>query len=614
MADKTNKSHFTQKQFDKEEKVTSEELELKRYDIIFKGMKEAIKDFDRNDRSIHKEPSKKKDNNKSNFSSPTTSRIKEDMSEKDFLTNFMNIDDHSNILPKNMHLLTDNDTNQNISAQEKYKNLSNLMMDDKNITELNFIRNNEERIKLNLYLAFSKKAKDIFIDDDHQNRTKNQILFHKINEMHIPKFEFKPSIAHNEAMDTNLLEKSIGLESNKNLNSNNAININEKNKDNKDKSNNEKNENINKEEWKKEEKDEKKFTECYFRQETKGFFHIPSLSKIELRSQQKKESRKQRILIGIKKLDSIFKKDNTNNKKNEEIFWDPEIDAETLAYINHNFISIEDIYNKKNNDVKKDNNNNPIISNDEDEPNLTPIKAKEIFYDNEKVNNFLNNQDRNEEDGENGEGEKLKYEVKNDNKFIEFIAIKPEIIKVDYSVLPHAKEEMRFELELKKDFKEKINMVSDIDANEFPRNAKYKAKKIERILRFQKLVKQKREIDFTLNQKTTTDESANTIKEFDNNNNEKTEKNENIIPKMEIKTGEIKTVNENKALKDKSFSDIIEKKSILDEEEKEEDSKNSFSLNSHISQNSEKSSKLKVFNFNDDNDNSEHSQFCSEKS
>jgi hypothetical protein len=597
MAEKTNKSHF---------------MKLSEKDTIFFKLKEAIKELERNDRSIHKEPSKIKESNKSNFSSPTTSRIKEDMGDKDFLSNFMYIDDHSNILPKDMHLLTDNDTNQSISSQEKYKNLSNLMLDDKNITGLNFIRSSEERIKLNLYVAFSKKSRDLFMNDNHPNRTKNQVLFHKINDMHIPKFEFKPSNAHNDALDKNALDKSIGIESNNNLNSISERNNNEKN--NNISNNNDKSKKENKGEEENNEKEEKKFTECYFRQEKKGYFHIPSLAKIEAKPPPKKESKKQRIFLGIKKLDNIFKKDN-NNKRHDDIFWDPEIDADTLSYINHNFISIEDIYNKKNIDLK-DKNNNPIIPNDEDEPNLTPIKAKEIFIDvvgkktKSCFNNFLHHQDKNEEEGGNGEYDKLKYEGKNDNKFIEFIEINPGIIKIDYDVLSNAKKEMRYEFELKKDFREKINRISDIDVNEFPKNVNYNAKKIERFLRFQKLVKEKREIDLTLKPKPSTEDSDKKIKEFENKNNQRIEKNENIV-KNEIKAEEIKNLNEKKTLKDKTFSDIEEKKSFSDEEN-EEESKNSLAFNSQSSQNLEKSSSRKVFNFNDDN--SDHSQFYSDKS
>ena len=48
-----------------------------------------------------------------------------------------------------MNLLTDDDTNQFISSKQKLKNLSDLMMDDKeSIVEKSFDHNDEERIIL----------------------------------------------------------------------------------------------------------------------------------------------------------------------------------------------------------------------------------------------------------------------------------------------------------------------------------------------------------------------------------------------------------------------------------------------------------------------------------
>ena len=88
-----------------------------------------------------------------------------------------------------------------------------------------------------------------------------------------------------------------------------------------------------------------------------------------------KELRKQKTYIGPTKY-NLFKKEN---KIQDETFWDPEIDADTLSYINHNFISIEDIYNGNNLEEKKEKekNNNDNSQNEENEPNLIPIKAKD---------------------------------------------------------------------------------------------------------------------------------------------------------------------------------------------------------------------------------------------
>ena len=123
--------------------------------------------------------------------------------------------------------------------------------------------------------------------------------------------------------------------------------------------------------------------------------------------------------------------------------------------------------------------------------------------------------------------------------------------------------EMNYEYNLKKDFREKINKVSEIETNLFPRNGSLDAEKIERILRFQKLVKIKRkEVNLSLGVKNTTDESEN-------------KSNEN--------------------------------------EDGENDEKNIISINSQNSHNfrGEPGNK-KVFNFNEEN--SEHKPFSSEKS
>ena len=357
MAEKTNKSYFNPKLDDKygedkfDDKIQDEKKLVKLEEIIEK-LKNAVEHRDNSvERSNQHETSKRNTSNKSNFSNPTTTKAKEDRSDKEFLGNYMN-EEHT-IPPKNMHLLTDNDTNQSISSQEKFKNLCNLMVDDKNITEFNFIRNPEEKIKLNLYAALSKKSIELFMNENHPKQFKNQTLFHKINDIHIPKFKFKPSIqqtseakpalnsSFNENIDTNS-EKVFFYE-----NSNNTNSI--------DNNDNKSNKNNNAQNELKNENEETKFTDCYFRQEEKGYFHIPTLVKIEQKpSNIKKEFRKQKTYLGgptklfnpfVKKLD----------KKTEDIFWDPEIDSNTLSYINHNFISIEDIYNGKNLDDKNDN-------------------------------------------------------------------------------------------------------------------------------------------------------------------------------------------------------------------------------------------------------------------
>ena len=574
MAEKTNKSHFTKKQSEKEEKPSEEELKLRKFDEFVVKLKAAVEHKDNYERNIHKEQSKMNNNNKSNYSSPTTSRLKENRSDQEFLSNFMNIDDHANILPKNMHLLTDNDTNQSISSQEKFKNLSNLMLDDKNITEFNFIRNPEERVKLNLYTAFSKKSKELFMNENKIKQSKNQILFHKINDIHIPKFGFKQSVPQNA-------EKQSLKFSNNELSEDNSEYINLKAE--------EKKSNIEQEQ--NNENEEKKFDERYFRQERKGYFHIPSLLKIESKPPPpKKEFRKLKTFFGVNKLDNPFKKDN---KKQDDIFWDPEIDADTLSYINHNFISIEDIYNGKDLEEKEENDKNKDIQNEENEPNLVPIKAQEIFSkteNNNSMNNNANDKDKNI-DKDHVECDK-KYENNNINRFIEFIEINPGVIKGEFQTAPYAKEELNFEYNLKQDFRNKINKISETDLKLFPRNGKFSARRIERYLRFQKFVIISKEIELSLGKKSTFEESDQTIKEMNENSNDNSQMKLNINNEMN--------------LKDNSFSDIKGKKSFIFEDV--EFNKNNNSLYSIKSKNSPgKEGQKYIFNFNEGN------SFSSEK-
>ena len=578
MSEKSPEQQLRIKKNEKDEKPTADEIKLKKLEDFVQKLCLAVENKEKYERNAHKEVSKQKVNNKSNYSSPTTSRIKEDTSDREFLSN-LNMDERMTILPKNMHLLTDNDTNQSISPQEKFKNLSNLLIDDKNFTEFNFIRNSEERVKLNLYMAFSKKSRDLFIKEDDPKRAKIQTLFHKINDIHIPKFDFKPTFApaNNENksgvdQSESNLEKSQGSDSN----NTNSLNPNDKNINNgEDKAN-----------------EEKKFKECYFRQEKKGYFHLPSLTKIEVKPPQRKEFRKQKTYLGPTKMYNPFKKEN---KKLDDNFWDPEIDADTLSYINHNFISIEDIYNSSGVEENKDKNNN-TVHNDENEPNLVPIQAKEIFFDGEEIlgNNCIFEKDRNNEMCEHPDYDKLKLDNKADNKFIEFIAINSGVIKADYPVSNNTKMEMKYEYNLKNDFREKINKISEIETNLFPRNGKLDAQKIERILRFQKLVKIKRkEVNFSLGVKNTTDESENKSNEMNNEN----EDDEN---------------DDKSKMKEKSISNFNENKNLIFEDD-EFDGKNIISINSQNSHNFQgESGKKKVFNFNEGN--SDHSPFSSEKS
>lgn len=449
MADKMNKSHFTQK--NTENVIQSpEEIKLKKLEDIVQKLQQAV-DKGNNLEQSHQEQSKRNTTNKSNFSSPTSTRMREDRSDREFLSNFMNTDEKNAIPPQKMHLLMDNDINQNISATEKFQNLSNLMIDDKNITEFNFIRNSEDRVKLYLYSAFSKKSKDVFMSENHPKQSKNQILFHKINDIHIPKFGSCP------LLETNNDEKNINIQENQEI-KNEVKNENE--------NNNDINLNLNNEE--KKENEIKKFDQKYFRKENKGYFHIPPLIKISSKSEIQKEK--------------------------NDMFWDPEIDSDTLSYINHNFICIEDIYNNKNmTEEKYDKKKTEIKMNEEIEPNLVPIIAKEIILEkNIESNNVLDQKDSRIKD------KKTSDKTNNNNKFIEYIAVKEGVAKQEFQVNPYAKSQQKFNIRLKNDFNELINKYMEIDKNEFPKGNNLTPKKIERFLRFKFLRQISKQINFTL--------------------------------------------------------------------------------------------------------------------
>ena len=483
MTEKKNKSNLTQKVTNKEVYQSPEDLKLKKLEDIVQKLQQAVNKGNNLEQS-HQEQSKRNVTNKSNFSSPTSTRMKEDRSDREFLSNFMYIDEKNVIPPKKMHLLTDNDINQNITAREKYQNLSDLLMDDKNIAEFNFIRNSEDRIKLHLYSAFSKKAKEIFMNEKDPKQSKNQILFHKINDIHIPKFGFNPP------QENNINDENNSEEKDNNKNNNDELNKNE-------------NQTSKIKEAKKEE--DMKFNQNYFRQENKGYFHIPSL--IKIKKEEKDDSRKN--------YDIKYKKD----KKIDEIFWDPEIDSDTLSYINHNFICIEDIYNNnKNKEEKYKKDKAEKNKNDDIEPNLTPITAKEIIFEKD-LNNYLEGKNAKEF----GNKDK-KIAEKPNNKYIEFIAINAGVAKQEFQVMPHIKTKEKFDNQLKKDFDELLNKYIKIDKNEYPAGEDLTPKKIERFLRFKLLREISKQIEFSIDAKST----QQSVKK-DNQNEIKNNEDKNLI-------------------------------------------------------------------------------------
>ena len=504
MDKKNNKSRFTQKNAEKEIFQSPEEMKLKKLEDIVQKLRQAVEKGN-NFEQTHQEQSKRNATNKSNFSSPTSTRMKEDRSDREFLSNFMNIDEKNVIPPAKMHLLTDNDTSQNITARNKFQNLSDLMMDDKNITEFNFIRNSEDRVKLQLYTAFSKKSKEIFMTEKHPKQSKNQLLFHKINDIHIPKFSTINNEINKEITNT---EKS---------NSENKL---EESNEDKEKIEEEKeidNNEIKKEEQEKvKDSEDKRFQDIYFRKENKGYFHIPSLIKVSERQTIKKDLRKQRTFMAQDDGFNPFKQDS--NEK-DDIFWDPEIDSDTLSYINHNFICIEDIYNKKNEEEKYDKNKSENNLPEEDiEPHLTPIMAKEILSEKEGEinNNFFDKEGK-------GKEKKSSEDTKVNNKFIEFIAINVGVAKQGYQVMNNVKSIDKFNNQLKSDFDDLINKYMEIDNSEYPKGTELTPRRIERFLRFKFMGQISRQIDFSLEGKSTKESGNKNDSSSDKNEKEKNE-------------------------------------------------------------------------------------------
>ena len=389
----------------------AEDEEIKKYEAIINKLSLVVTNKDRvlsqtdNEYSTKRTPSIGK--NKSTLLRLTMSRTRDDRNDKDFLNGLMN-NDIQPILPKNLHLLSDNDTNQSISNTEKFKNLSNLMISDKeSFVEKYFIRNTEDRLILELYSTLSREAKEIFLEEENKEKlAKKRLLFHKINDIKIPKIDFNKNENESEIKKDN----------------NNII------------------------EEETEEKDEKNENECYFKQKEKGYFHIPKL--IKFKEYQKKEKKQE--------------KEQFNN----ETFWDPEIDADSLAYINHNIIRIEDIYNSEEN-------NNEILDNN-DEENIVPIELQEIksssSSDNEEEERNLFKQ-RFMRKSSNVIEEEEVIPKKNVVKFSDFCDIASNQIVVTYPVDPNKEKEYQLNAEIKDKYDHKLEKIYSYKINYFPKNS-----------------------------------------------------------------------------------------------------------------------------------------------
>ena len=402
-----------------------EEEQFKKYDAIVNKLILTVSNKDKilsrtdDDFSNKRTPSLGK--NKSNFK-VTVSRTKDDRNDKDFLSTFMN-NDSLPILPKNLHLLSDNDTNQSISNTDKFKNLANLMIDDReSYSENCFIRNSEDRLILKLYTILGRQSKEIFLEEESNEKlSKKRLLFHKLNDIKIPKFDFnKPNNIENKKIE----------------------NFEENNEENEKENNNEK----------KDEKENNDENGCYFKkEEKKGYFHMPELINI-------KEYKRKSKYIGHKE------------KDNNEKFWDPEIDSDILSYINHNIIRIEDIYNSKESYENEQQKNNINIE-DLDEDKIIAVNAQEIISsdseneDNE--DNYIKDQLRiNNKYSNINEEEEIPKKSK--IKFSEFCGISPYQIEVSCQVDNERVKEAKTNADLRDKHTTELNKISAYDEKNFP--------------------------------------------------------------------------------------------------------------------------------------------------
>ena len=406
-----------------EKKNNAEEDEFKKYDAIVNKLAQAVINKDKPAYQIESDFSTAKRNpsiaTRSNLKL-TTSRAKDERNEKDFLTTLMNNDnDILTVSPNNLHLLSDNDTNKSISATEKFKNLSNLMIPDKDsFSEIYFIKNAEDRMILNLYSILGRKSKELFLEESEEKVSKIRLFLNKINDLKTPKF---------------------GFESNKQKKNNNELNQSYKIYE------GENNKDISEEKKEDEQSDEDKQieNECYFKKKEKGYFIMPELVD---------ELNYQKIRTKIKQC----------SKENYQNFWDPEIDADTLSNINHNMISIEDLYNnEETNEINKNKIYNIDDEEIEEENNIT-INAEEILTSGSE------NEEEKDKEYKNKEEEDIPKKGK--VRFIEFYGVSPFQMGLSYGVDNKKEIEKLYNNALKEKYDFKLKKIGILESKIFPKN------------------------------------------------------------------------------------------------------------------------------------------------
>lgn len=389
---------------------TKEEEELEKLkDIINKVKNYSNNDYreslhqtrmnsNRKSRSIHY-------TTKSNFQAKSNSKTREDRNDREFLSNFMNDEDYISIGAHNMHLLTDDDTNQSITARDKFKKLAKLMLDDKEIVVENGFGQEEEKMILHLYTALSRKSKKVFIEDDPEKLSRLQVFFRRINGIKIPNVPDPNTDQQAEEKKSVTTEKeSKGGEAS------------EKESFDDDKQ---------KAQKRREERIKKKLT-----------------AKQSFESEETQE------------LPSILKEEEIASFINNENL--PKVTCELLSHINHNFITVEQIYN-----------NEQIRSNynKEEDINIVPVKGVEVIPITEIEQNNLIEGELNDESIEKAKQEKGISK----NRFMEFNANCPQ---TPYDIAPDEpamKMMKKCERKQQKNM-EKISNMKDFDVEFFPEN------------------------------------------------------------------------------------------------------------------------------------------------
>ena len=404
------KSHARLKDLTKStmERRNGEEDEVRKYEAIVTKLNQAVAPRDRPTYQVDGDYStSKRTTTRSNLKF-TVSRTRDERNDKDFLINFMNKDStFSLVSPNNLHLLSDDDRNKSITPTEKFKNLSDLMIDDRNsYSECYFIQNTEDRMILNLYSILGRKSKELFLEEGKKEKIeKTRMLLNQINNIKIPKFDFKQNDKSIKGFNINDLGQSMKWQ--------------------------EEESNSNKSEEKKEFSN-KEEDECYFKQKEKAYFLIPNLINIENYEKKKTFLRQ-------------------NNKENYENYWDPEIDADTLSNINHNMIRIEDIYNKDEENKKEEE--------DENDEKKLEISAEEILTSESE------SEEQNIREGKDGDEIPKKGKI----RFIEFYDVSPVQMGLSYIVDNKKVKEKNYNAELKVKNDLLLDKISEFEEKFFPK-------------------------------------------------------------------------------------------------------------------------------------------------